>query len=218
MEGRDLRKYTAVPYHSAHMTAPTTVERRPQRRTAPTVPHRDNLKAVIFDKGTNAYYNTEPYTFSTDGDCLDTEVFSYTAESFGFSAGMHGMLRDGQVNVVLGIDCDEGTQTPAGLPPTLKLRAIRDFRHLPLNQVCLQVDEIIEPDCISDDKLVFAPMVYKCTCGLHSCRQWGPERLVDSSNADVVYWSEVMSGGRSMRTLPKVFSIIVEGKRTLLQD
>ena len=84
MEGRDLRKYTAVPYHSARMTAPTTVERRPQRRTAPTVPHRDNLKAIIFDKGTNAYYNTEPYTFSTDGDCLDTEVFSYTAESFGF--------------------------------------------------------------------------------------------------------------------------------------
>ena len=84
--------------------------------------------------------------------------------------------------------------------------------------MCLQVDEMIEPDCISDDKLVFAPMVYKCTCGLHSCRQWGPERLVDSSNADVVYWSEVTSGGRPMRTLPKVFSIIMEGKRTLLQD
>ena len=131
---------------------------------------------------------------------------------------MHGTLGSGRVNVVLGLDCNEGTQTPAHLPPTLKLRTIREFRHLPLSQVCLQVDERLEPDCISDDKLVFAPMVYKCTCGLLSCRQWGPEQLVDSPDADIVSWSEVTLGGRPMRSLPKVFSIIMEGKRTLLQD
>ena len=61
-------------------------------------------------------------------------------------------------------------------------------------------------------------MVYKCTCGLLSCRQWGPSRLVDSSDADIVYWSEVTLGRRSLRTLPNVFSIIMEGKRTPLQD
>ena len=142
MEGRDLSKYTPVPYRSARMSAPMTVERGraravaaplPRRMEAAPLPSLVHFKTIIRDPLTNIRYLIEPYTFSTDVECLNSEVFSYTGERFGFSADMHGTLGEGRVNVVLGLDCNEGTQTQADLPPTLKLRAIREFCHLPLN-------------------------------------------------------------------------------------
>ena len=50
-----------------------------------------------------------------------------------------------------------------------------------------------------------APVVYKCSLG-------PPEELADFVGMPVVIWNQVLSGARTVTSMPEVFIVLVEGE------